>query len=116
MEDDVQISFRGVEPSAAVEDRIRERVARLRRLDDRITSCHVVVHAPHRHRHKGRLYEARIRLCRPGHELIINGEGRQDRSHEDVYVAVRDAFEAAERRLEDERERRGREPRRSSRP
>jgi hypothetical protein len=37
----------------------------------------------------------------PGAALVINRDPGQDQAHEDVYVAMRDAFDAAERRLED---------------
>lgn len=102
MQTPLQISFRGMDPSPAVEARIRDKAARLERLHDRITSCHVVVQAPHRHQHQGNLYEVRIQLRIPGqHELVVNREGRLDPAHEDVYVAIRDAFQAAERLLAD---------------
>jgi ribosomal subunit interface protein len=108
MQDSLQITYRGMEPSAALDARIRERAARMQRFDDRITSCHVTVQAAHRHQHQGQRYEVRIQIRRPhGGELVIS-HGWQDPSHEDVYVAVRDAFEAAERRLEDQRDRRER--------
>jgi ribosomal subunit interface protein len=106
MQNNLQISFRGMETSAAVEARIRERTERLERFDDRITSCHVVVQAPHRHHQQGQLYEVRIQVRVPGDELVINREGSQDHAHEDVYVAIRDAFQAAERRLEERARRR----------
>ena len=101
MQNSLQISFRGMEPSPAVEAKIRERAARLDRHYERITSCHVVVQAPHRHHHRGRLYEIRIQLRVPQSELVVNREGVQDHAHEDVYVAVRDAFAAAERMLDE---------------
>jgi ribosomal subunit interface protein len=90
-----------MDASEAVEARIRERAARLERFYDRITSCHVVVQAPHRQRNKGNLYEVHIQLRVPGDEIVVNREGPNDHAHEDVYVAVRDAFAAMERRLED---------------
>jgi cold shock CspA family protein/ribosome-associated translation inhibitor RaiA len=69
--------------------------------------CHVIVEAPHKHGHQGRLYEVHIQLTTPGGELIANREHRERHSHEDVYVALRDAFRALRRQLEDqERERR----------
>jgi ribosomal subunit interface protein len=97
----LQIAFRGMDPSPAVEDRVRERSAQLERFHDRITSCRVVVQAPHQHHQKGGLYEVRVDLHVPGAEIVINHEGSQEHAHEDVYVAVRDAFDAAERKLED---------------
>ena len=95
------ISFRDIEPSEAVERRVQERADRLAGLSDRITTCHVVVQAPHRHHHKGILYDVRIQLHVPGGELVVTREGSQDHAHEDVYVVIRDAFDVAERRLEE---------------
>ena len=97
----LQISFRGMDPSPALEQRIRELDRHLERFDDRITSCHVVVRAPHKHQQHGRLYEVRIEIRAPGDDLFVNREGAQNHAHEDVLVAIRDAFRAAERALED---------------
>jgi ribosomal subunit interface protein len=89
-----------MEPSEAVEERVRERASRLERFNGRITRCHVVVQAPHRSHHKGKLYEVHIQVHVPGEQVVVNQEGSQDHAHEDVYVAVRDAFATLERRLE----------------
>lgn len=97
----LQISFRDMEPSTAVEAKIRERAVRLDRYYDRIMGCRVVVEAPHGRHHQGKLFHVRIDLTVPGGELLVSREPAQHHAHEDVYVAVRDAFNAAERRLED---------------
>jgi cold shock CspA family protein/ribosome-associated translation inhibitor RaiA len=105
---ETQITFRGMEPSPAVEARIREHAERLLRFHDRITSCRVVIQAPHRRHHKGRLYEVRVDLKLPGREIAVTRDPSEHHAHEDVYVAIRDAFDAVARRLEDAaRERRG---------
>ncbi|ADE15335.1 ribosomal subunit interface protein [Nitrosococcus halophilus Nc 4] len=96
----IQISFRHMEPSIAVEDRIREKAAKLEQFYDRIMGCRVVVEAPHRHRHQGKLYHVRIDLTVPGGELVVSREHHGKKAHEDVYVALRDAFNAAQRQLE----------------
>jgi len=88
-------------PSASVEARVREQVAELEQSYDRIISCRVVIETPHRHQHKGRLYGVRVDLSVPGRELMIGSKPSQHHAHEDVYVAVRDAFDAARRQLED---------------
>ncbi len=104
----LQITFRGMEPSPAVEAAVRERAARLDRFFERIMSCHVVIEAPHRHSAKGRLYSVRIDLKVPRGEIAVTHSGPKDHAHEDVYVAIRDAFDSARRRLEDHaRESRG---------
>ena len=96
-----KLVFRGMEPSPALEARVRERISRLERFHDRITSCEVAVEAPHRHHHKGALYAVRLQVRIPGRDLTISRAGPQDHAHEDPYVALRDAFDAAERKLED---------------
>lgn len=101
----LQISFRGMERSEAIETRIRERAAELDQYYDRITSCRVVVESPHRRHHQGKLYHVRIDLTVPGAELVVTREPAEHHAHEDVYVAIRDAFDAAQRRLADHRRR-----------
>lgn len=95
------ISFRNLEPSDAIEARVREKAEKLERLFDRIISCEVIVEAPHRHHHKGKLYEVHINLSVPGGEIVAKRTGPINQAHEDVYVAIRDSFAAAERQLED---------------
>jgi cold shock CspA family protein/ribosome-associated translation inhibitor RaiA len=90
-----------MEPSAAIEGRIRENVERLGRLYDRIVRCHVVIEAPHRHRHKGNTFSVKIDLLVPRAEIVVSREPTIDPAHTDLYVALRDAFNAAARRLED---------------
>lgn len=97
----LDISFRNMDPSEAVEARVREKAAKLGRLYNRIVGCTVVIEAPHRHHHKGKIYSVHIDISVPGKDLVVDRAKPQDHSHEDVYLAVRDAFNAAERRLED---------------
>lgn len=104
----LQITFRHMEPSAAVETRLRARVARLERYYDRIMSCRVVVESPHRHRHQGQVFHVRIDVTVPEGEIVVNREPEENHAHEDVFVAIRDAFDAMQRRLQDyAREQRG---------
>jgi len=104
----LRITFQGVEHSEAVEQRIRDKAAKLERFHGDITGCHVVVDVPHKHSHKGHVYEVRIDITVPGGEIVINREPGKNQAHEDVYVAIRDSFDAAVRRIEDHiRKRRG---------
>lgn len=108
MQTPVQIAFRGMDTSPALEAKIKEKAEKLEQYHDRITSCRVVVEAPHRHSRKGKLYSINIDLTIPGAELVVNSEKRNHRSHEDPYVALRDAFNAMARQLEERaRENRG---------
>jgi cold shock CspA family protein len=101
METPLQVTFTNVDHSDAVEARIREEVDKLERFYERITACRVAVEAPHRHGRKGTLYKVRIDLEAPGNSIIVDRAGPQDHAHEDIYVAIRDSFAAARRRLED---------------
>jgi ribosomal subunit interface protein len=97
----LQITFRGFPHSDAVEANVREKAARLEKFYPRIIGCRVVVEAEHHHHHKGYLYHVRIDLTVPQKELVISREQHDEHGHEDVYVAIRDAFRSAKRRLED---------------
>jgi ribosomal subunit interface protein len=97
----LQITFRNMLPSLAVRARIEEQAEKLVRFNDRLMSCRVVVRAPHRHHRKGRLYEVSIDAKVPGSEIAVNHAPGGNHAHQDIYVAVRDAFNALTRRLED---------------
>lgn len=97
----LQITFRNIEPSEAVEARIREKVDSLENFFKDIMSCRVIVEAPHKHHHKGNIYAVKIDITLPGDEIITDRNPPQDHAHEDVYVAIRDSFDAARRQLED---------------
>lgn len=98
----LEVTFRHMEPSAAAEARIAEKVAKLEQFYDKLTRCHVTVEAPHEHHRQGKLFHVSIDLTVPGAELLVTrGHNHQSQAHEDVYVAIRDAFDAAKRRLED---------------
>lgn len=99
----LQITFRHIQQSDALESAIRDRVDKLNLFYPRIMSCRVVVQEAAAHKHQGKLFTIRIDLKTPRREIAVTRE-----SHEDIYVAMRDVFDAAKRSLEDElRQQRG---------
>jgi ribosomal subunit interface protein len=92
----LQITVRNLSLSEAAEKDIREKAESLNSFNGQIISCRVVVDAPHRHHHKGVLYNIKIDLTVPGKEFVVTRE-----EDEDIYVAIRDGFDAVRRRLED---------------
>jgi ribosomal subunit interface protein len=90
-----------MEPSPSIEEVVRERIGRLARFHDRITSCGVVIEAPHRRGHKGKIYRVHVDITVPGREIVTGRTREENHAHEDVYVAIRDSFDAAQRQLED---------------
>jgi ribosomal subunit interface protein len=97
----LQITFREIDPSPAIEANIREKVERLERFSDRITSCRVVVEAKNTTHRKGRVYTCAVDITVPGEEIVVGRVGPKNHAHEDVYVAIRDSFNTATRLLED---------------
>jgi len=96
MKTPLQITFRDVEQSDALEAHIREKTEKLETFFEPIMSCRVVVEMPHQHKHQGRFFNVRIDIGVPGKEIVVNRD-----KHEDVYVALRDGFDAAKRQLDD---------------
>ena len=107
----LRITFRGLPRSPAIVAAIREKVEKLEQFHDRIMSCAVVVEIPGRHKHKGKEFVVRIDLKVPKGEIVVTRD-----HHEDILVALRDAFGAARRKLEDvARRKRGEVKRRARR-
>ena len=97
----LQITFRHMDPSPALEARIRQRADELDRFFDRITACRVVVESGTRRHQQGNVFDVSIDLTVPGAEIVVGRDSGANHAHEDAHVAVRDAFDAARRRLED---------------
>jgi ribosomal subunit interface protein len=93
----LQVTFRDMPRSDAVEAEIRRRAEKLEEFCDRIMSCRVTVETPAAHKHQGKLFSVHVDLKVPGEEIAST----RRHEHEDVYVAIRDAFDAVRRRLED---------------
>jgi cold shock CspA family protein/ribosome-associated translation inhibitor RaiA len=127
----LQITFRNMPPSEAIENNVREKAARLDSLYDGIMSCRIIIEAPHRRHHKGKAYQVSIDMTVPTGKIVVNRapkrldtaktppgpeelendlieshEPSKHGAHEDLYVAIRDAFNAAARKLRDHARRR----------
>jgi len=115
-----QTTYRNMPPSEAVTARVQKEAEKLGKYFASITSCSVVIEAPRGHNHHhGEPFHVRVELAVPGKELVVNHnpsvrqiverdvEARARKNHEieaphkDVYVAIRDAFLAARRQLQD---------------
>jgi ribosome-associated translation inhibitor RaiA len=92
----LQIVMRDIPHSDAVEADIRSRVEKLDQFYPDIMRCRVVVELDGKHKHQGKQFNVRIDMTVPGSEIVVDRE-----RGEDLYVVLRDAFDAAKRRLED---------------
>ena len=115
----VQVTFRSMQPSEALEEVVRERAAWLETFYPDIVGCRVLVDRPHRHRQHGQHVRVRIELSLPGEDVVVSHEPTlhgvlkdvdEEAHHKDdeieaghkyADVAVREAFDAARRRLQD---------------
>jgi len=104
----LQIRFHNLEPSDAVEANVRKHAERLERFCDEIISCRVTIKSPHKHHHQGNMYHVTVDVRTPGDEAVVSRAPAQHHAHEDAYVAIRDAFDAVQRQLQDhQREKQG---------
>ncbi|MEX0902132.1 MAG: HPF/RaiA family ribosome-associated protein [Pseudohongiellaceae bacterium] len=101
MEVPLQISWRDMEKSEALEADIRRRAKKLEEFFQPIISCRIMVEKPHGQHHKGNLYHIRIDLKVPDKEIVVIRDPADNHAHEDAYVSVRDAFDATKRQLQD---------------
>lgn len=96
MEIGLQITARDIEITDAIRADITEKAEKLDKYYDRIMRCRVVLESPKRHQHEGKLYNVHIYITVPGGELVVKRD-----LDKDLYVAIRDAFQAVRRKLED---------------
>lgn len=97
----LQITFRNVDHSEAVEAKIRERAEKLEIYHKYIMSCRVAVEERHKHHQQGNLFHIRLDVKVPDRELVVSREPDERHAHEDIYVAIRDVFDAMKRQLEE---------------
>ena len=93
----LEISFHGIDKSDAVEARIKEKFARLHGHFDRLTHARVVISSPNRTDARAKMFNVTIDLGVPGKRpIVIDNEA----DNADVFIALRDAFNAAQRKLD----------------
>lgn len=97
----IQINFHGLGPSPAIEAAVRKHAKKLELFRNDIVSCRVTVESPHKHQRKGRLYHIVINVRTEGDEIAVSRMPDDQTAHEDIYVAIRDAFKATRRQLQD---------------
>lgn len=100
MELSLQITFHGLKQSDSISARVLERAQKLEKYFDSIQSCRVAIEAPHNRHLKGNQFRVRIEVLVPGQQLVVTRGHDEDRAYTDLYVTLRDAFDAMQRQLE----------------
>lgn len=102
MQTPLEITFQGVEKSAAIETKITEKFRKLEKHFDRIVHGRVVIASTHRHAHKGKTYQIKIEIGIPDRApVVVTHEPEVAHANEDLLIGLREAFETAQRRLDD---------------
>ncbi len=103
MATELEIVLRNIVPyEEAVRAEVTEKYTKLAKFCGSIMGCRIVVETPHRRHREGRLYHVSIELSLPQKKVVVDREPHAHSEHEDIFVAVRDAFRAARRKLEDQ--------------
>jgi cold shock CspA family protein/ribosome-associated translation inhibitor RaiA len=104
----VQVVFRNMDKSEWIENLLLEKATGLERFHHHIISCRIVVEVPHKRHQQGNAYNVRIDVSVPEKEIVITRVSEDRKDHQELTIAIRDAFDAVKRQLEDyERKRRG---------
>lgn len=97
----LQITFRNLDRSPALEAEVRGHAERLDKFYDRIMSCRIVIEKRHKHHRRGNQFHISVDVTVPGSELVASREPDENHAYSDVHVAIRDAFDSMRRQLED---------------
>jgi ribosome-associated translation inhibitor RaiA len=98
----VEIHFHGIEKSEAIEERVQEKVSKLAKHFGGMTRCRVVLEAPHRSPQKPKVFQIKIEISLPRRRpIVVRHEREGSHANEELPLAIRDAFEAALRKVDD---------------
>lgn len=95
-----EVAFRNVSRTPAIERAIQDGILELEKVEDRITSCRVMVELEHRRHRSRNPYHVRVDVTLPGAEIVVSrppSSGGEDHAA----VAIADAFHTARSRLLD---------------
>lgn len=96
----LEVTFRNAERSDPVEAVVRERVDKLGQYFEHIISCRVTLEVPNRTPNYDVLnHRVSIEINVPGDQLVVSREPNAQDNFNDIYVTIRDAFDAAEQQL-----------------
>jgi cold shock CspA family protein/ribosome-associated translation inhibitor RaiA len=98
----LEITVRNVQRTPDLDRMIERRVSKLEKVCDHITRCHVTVERPHEHATSGNPYRVALDITvPPGHEIVVDKRPRDHDLHDTLRTVIGNAFEAAERQLQE---------------
>lgn len=101
MQDPLKVFFHNVPKTTGLYNIICVKAAHLEKVYARITDCRVAFEKPQKSKEPGGLYRVKIVILLPRREtLTVKKESKSSGAYAELSVLIRDAFEAAERKLE----------------
>ncbi len=95
-----EVVFHNSQPSEAVRQRAEYFMGKLQRVSKHIIRCVMTIEGRHHHHHQGNVYHISVRIRLPFRDVVVSRDPEQNHAHEDIYVAMRDAVDAARRQLQ----------------
>jgi ribosomal subunit interface protein len=99
MTNDFQVVYHNIDQTEAISEAVQKRIDKLERYCDHIINGRVVLDSPHNNHYKGKVYSVTLEIHTPELEVRVNQDQHDNHAHEDLYVAIRDAFNVAERQF-----------------
>ena len=99
MTNEFQIVYHNIDQTEAISEAVQKRIDKLERYCDHIINGRVVLDSPHNHHHKGKVYSVTLEIHTPELEVRVNQDQHDNSAHEDLYLAIRDTFNVAERQF-----------------
>ena len=99
MTNEFQVVYHNIDQTEAISDAVQKRIDKLERYCDQIINGRVVLDSPHNNHHKGKVYSVTLEIHTPTLEVRVNQDQHDNHAHEDLYVAIRDAVNVAERQF-----------------
>lgn len=97
-----EITYRDVEKTPAIDTLVQEKIAKLERHCDYISSCQIAIEKIHDRPRHGSPYRVRIDLTiPPNHELVADSNPPEPTQYVALDTVIRDAFSKMERQLKD---------------
>ncbi len=91
-----EITYRGVDKTDAIDALVNEKIAKLEKFCNYISSCNVAIEKIHDRPKSGSPYRVRIDVTvPPSHEFVAENSSSEGKQYEPLNAAIRDAFEDA---------------------
>lgn len=100
--DFLKVTCRGFSSTDSIRESVEEQAKKLQQYYPKLNLCEVTIDHGHGRQKQGRIFHVQVHLGVPGEDIFINREPEKNHAHEELSVAIRDAFKAARRKLDDQ--------------